>query len=182
MTGFAQKVIAWQKQHGRHTLPWQCEDPYRIWLSEIMLQQTQVATVIPYFERFIARFPTVKSLAEADLDDVLALWGGLGYYARARNLHFAANQIMTQFAGKFPQTRAQLETLKGVGRSTAAAIAVFAFGKREAICDGNVRRVFARHQCLAGDLQKTDRQAALWQLAEARLPKKAPICNATRRG
>src|SRR5499427_6482815 len=125
MQSFAARVIAWQRIHGRSGLPWQGRDPYRVWISEIMLQQTQVATVIPYYERFIARFPDVASLARADLDEVLKLWSGLGYYSRARNLHAAARDITERRAGRFPRTRADLETLPGVGRSTAAAIAAF---------------------------------------------------------
>src|SRR5207237_499368 len=133
----AGRLIRWQARHGRHDLPWQqTRDPYRIWLSEVMLQQTQVATVIPYYERFLARFPDVKSLAGAHLDDVLALWSGLGYYSRARNLHAAARILVESWGGQFPRTREALASLPGVGRSTAGAIAVFAFGEREAILDG----------------------------------------------
>ena len=144
MTPFAHRLAAWQSRHGRNHLPWQSDDPYRVWLSEIMLQQTQVATVLQYYPRFLARFPDVASLAAAADDDVLALWSGLGYYSRARNLHHAARQIMGEHGGQFPRDRAGLETLKGVGRSTAAAIAVFAYGQKEAILDGNVKRLLAR--------------------------------------
>ena len=141
---FSQRLIAWQRQHGRHHLPWQVREPYRVWLSEIMLQQTQVATVLDYYPRFIARFPDVAALAAAPQDDVLNLWAGLGYYSRARNLHKAAKQVVHDFGGVFPPQRQALETLCGVGRSTAAAIAAFAFHGREAILDGNVKRVLCR--------------------------------------
>src|SRR5687768_15604271 len=131
---FATRVVAWQQVHGRHGLPWQgTRDAYRIWLSEVMLQQTQVATVLPYYERFLARYPTVTALAQAPLDDVLALWSGLGYYARARNLHRAAIEVAERFGGVFPVSAEALETLPGIGRSTAAAIAAFASGERRAI-------------------------------------------------
>jgi A/G-specific adenine glycosylase len=170
---FAGRLIRWQVRHGRHNLPWQrTRDPYRIWLSEVMLQQTQVATAIPYYERFLARFPDLKSLAGADLDDVLVLWSGLGYYSRARNLHAAAQTVAESHDGRFPRTREMLASLPGVGRSTAAAIAVFAFGEREAILDGNVKRVLARHFAVrgySGDKRVGNR---LWMLAEAQLPKK----------
>ncbi|TMG92498.1 MAG: A/G-specific adenine glycosylase, partial [Betaproteobacteria bacterium] len=139
MSTLASRLIRWQVRHGRHDLPWQrTRDPYRIWLSEVMLQQTQVATVIPYYERFLARFPDVRSLAGAQLDEVLALWSGLGYYSRARNLHAAAQTVAESQGGGFPRTSKALASLPGVGRSTGAAIAVFAFGEREAILDGNV--------------------------------------------
>jgi A/G-specific adenine glycosylase len=168
---FAARVVAWQREHGRHDLPWQStRDAYRIWLSEIMLQQTQVATVIAYYGRFVARFPDVASLAAAREDDVLALWSGLGYYARARNLHRAARDVVGKFAGAFPVTRAGLEQLPGVGRSTAAAIAAFASGERGAILDGNVRRVLARHAGIGGDPASAAVVARLWSEAEARLP------------
>src|SRR5947208_6887176 len=135
---FAQKLIEWQRRHGRHDLPWQgTRDPYRIWLSEVMLQQTQVATVIPYYERFIGRFADVRSLARASEEQVLALWSGLGYYARGRNLHRAAQEIAER---GFPRAAAEIAELPGVGRSTAAAIAVFAYGERAAILDGNAKR------------------------------------------
>ncbi|MDO5091261.1 MAG: A/G-specific adenine glycosylase [Cardiobacteriaceae bacterium] len=169
-TSFAHRLIAWQRAHGRHHLPWQCDDPYRIWLSEIMLQQTQVATVIPYYQRFLARFPDVVALADAPADDVMALWSGLGYYSRARNLHHAAQQVRDQFHGQFPDTRAGLEKLKGVGRSTAAAIAVFAYGAREAILDGNVKRILLRHAAIDADPTAPATLQQLWRIAEARLP------------
>jgi len=160
---FAEKLIAWQRRHGRHDLPWQgTRDPYRIWLSEVMLQQTQVATVIPYYERFIGRFADVRSLARASEEAVLALWSGLGYYARGRNLHRAAQEIAER---GFPRAAAQIAELPGVGRSTAAAIAVFAYGERAAILDGNAKRVLARNFGVAD-------QAELWLLAQRELPKR----------
>jgi len=169
----AGRLIRWQVRHGRHDLPWQrTRDPYRIWLSEVMLQQTQVATVIPYYERFLARFPDVKSLAGAHLDDVLALWSGLGYYSRARNLHAAARILVESWGGRFPRRREALASLPGVGRSTAAAIAVFAFGVREAILDGNVKRVFARHFAVRGYPGEQRVGNRLWKLAESQVPEK----------
>ena len=168
---FAARVIAWQRTHGRHDLPWQrTSDAYRIWLSEIMLQQTQVATVLPYYERFLARFPTVGDLAAAELDDVMRLWSGLGYYARARNLHAAARAVVERHGGRFPARFEALVELPGIGRSTAGAIAAFASGERRAILDGNVRRVLARHAAIAGDPGSATVMAALWQEAEARMP------------
>lgn len=168
---FADALIAWQRRCGRHDLPWQQDaDPYRVWVSEIMLQQTQVVTVIPYFERFMQRFPNVQSLAEAPLDEVLGLWSGLGYYARGRNLHKAAQQLMREFAGQFPADQQQLMTLPGIGRSTAAAIAAFCFGQRTAICDGNVRRVLARYAGIAGYYGEAAVGERFWTLAESLLP------------
>ncbi len=166
---FAQCLIRWQRLHGRRDLPWQnTRDPYRIWLSEVMLQQTQVATVIPYYQRFLERFADVRSLAGADLEEVLALWSGLGYYSRARNLQSAARQVVAR--GGFPDTREELELLRGVGRSTAAAIAVFAAGRREAILDGNVKRVLARHFAIEGFPGDAAVAQRLWLLAESLLP------------
>lgn len=174
MKSFASRVIHWQQQHGRHALPWQSgrtkRDPYRIWLSEIMLQQTQVAAVIPYFERFVARFPDLSALAAAHEDQVLALWSGLGYYSRARNLHAAARILVGHHAGNFPDTPDAIAQLPGVGRSTAAAVAALAFGRRCAILDGNVRRVLARHAGVAGWPGERKVETMLWQLAESRLP------------
>jgi A/G-specific adenine glycosylase len=168
---FASRITRWQQHHGRHALPWQASrDPYRIWLSEIMLQQTQVATVVPYFDRFVARFPNLAALASAHEDEVLALWSGLGYYSRARNLHAAARAIAACHGGRFPAEPAALEQLPGIGRSTAAAIAALAFGQRCAILDGNVKRVLARHGGLAGWPGDKKVESALWQLAESRLP------------
>ena len=162
---FSEKLIAWQRRHGRHGLPWQgTRDPYRVWLSEVMLQQTQVAAVIPYYGRFLAKYPTVEALAAAREDDVLRLWSGLGYYARGRNLLHAAREVVRR--GSFPDTPESLGELPGVGRSTAAAIAVFAFGRRAAILDGNVKRVLSR--CFG----LTD-EAALWDRAERLLPRES---------
>lgn len=167
---FAPRLVAWQKVHGRHGLPWQVCDPYRVWLSEIMLQQTQVSTVLGYYPRFLDRFPDLATLAAAPVDDVLAYWSGLGYYSRARNLHKAAQQVMCDFGGEFPSARNAIETLPGIGRSTAAAIAAFCFGQRETILDGNVKRVLAR--CFGVDGFPGDKQveAQMWQLAERLLP------------
>jgi A/G-specific adenine glycosylase len=171
MSQFAQTLITWQTAHGRHDLPWQqTRDPYRVWLSEIMLQQTQVDTVIPYYQRFLARFPDVASLAAATLDDVLALWSGLGYYARARNLHRAAQQIVAGHGGRFPASAAELVTLPGVGRSTAAAIAAFCYGEKVAILDGNVKRVLCRHFGIEGNPGERAVEQRLWALAESLLP------------
>lgn len=171
MSTFASRLIRWQVRNGRHDLPWQgTRDPYRIWVSEVMLQQTQVATVIPYYERFLARFPDVGTLARAPLDRVLAVWSGLGYYTRARNLHAAARIVAASSRGRFPRTRPGLETLPGLGRSTAAAVAVFAFGRREAILDGNVKRVLARYFAVRGFPGDTRVEGRLWALAESLLP------------
>jgi A/G-specific adenine glycosylase len=168
---FARKVVRWQKKHGRHDLPWQnTRDAYRIWLSEVMLQQTQVATVIPYFQRFLARFPDIQSLAAAAGDDVLTLWSGLGYYSRARNLHRAAQVVASQYGGRMPNDMAELQSLPGIGRSTAAAIAVFAYGARQAILDGNVKRLLARRFGIAGFAGDAAVMAALWRETERQLP------------
>jgi A/G-specific adenine glycosylase len=173
MTSFAARIVAWQKEHGRHDLPWQgTRDPYRIWLAEIMLQQTQVATVIPYYLRFLSHFPTIGALAAAPLDEVLRLWSGLGYYARARNLHRAAQAVVGEHGGRFPGRLEEVSALPGVGRSTAAAVSVFAFGAREAILDGNVKRVLARYRGVKGfpgDRPVADR---LWREAERLLPRR----------
>ena len=171
MSVIATKLIDWHKQHGRHDLPWQASrDPYAIWLSEIMLQQTQVTTVIPYYVRFMREFPTIRDLGYASLDTILALWSGLGYYSRARNLHLAARQIIQEYHGQFPQHRELIQQLPGIGRSTAAAIAVFAFGQREAILDGNVKRIFARYFGISGYLGERKTLNLLWLKAEASLP------------
>ena len=173
MTDFADRLIAWHRRDGRHDLPWQgTRDPYRVWLSEIMLQQTQVDTVMPYYRRFLERFPDVASLASAPTDDVLALWSGLGYYARARNLHKAAQMVMSCFGGAFPHAAAELETLPGIGRSTAAAIACFCFDERAAILDGNVKRVLCRHFGIEGFPGERKVELELWALAERLLPEK----------
>lgn len=168
---FARLVLHWQRRHGRHQLPWQgTRDPYRVWLSEVMLQQTQVATVLAYYARFLDRFPTVHALAEAPLDEVLALWSGLGYYSRARNLHRAARSVMAEHDGRFPASAQALQALPGIGRSTAAAIAAFCYDERAAILDGNVKRVLARAFAFDGDLARSPEVARLWALAEQLLP------------
>jgi A/G-specific adenine glycosylase len=167
----ASRVIAWQRQHGRHTLPWQnTRDPYRVWLSEIMLQQTQVATVLGYYTRFLQRFPDVAVLAAASIDDVFALWSGLGYYSRARNLHRCAKLVVAGHGGQFPRSSAALATLPGIGRSTAAAIAAFCFGERVAILDGNVKRVLTRVLAFDGDLAVPANERRLWEEATRLLP------------
>lgn len=172
MSEFARRLIAWHRRHGRHDLPWQnTHDPYRIWLSEIMLQQTQVDTVIPYYARFLARFPDLASLAAAPVDEVLALWSGLGYYARARNLHKAAQALVAEHGGRFPTRAAAIAELPGVGRSTAAAIAAFAFGERAAILDGNVKRVLCRVFGIEGFPGERAVEQRLWALAEELLPR-----------
>jgi A/G-specific adenine glycosylase len=168
---FTEQLITWQKSAGRHDLPWQkTRDPYRIWLSEIMLQQTQVSTVIPYYARFLASFPDVRALAAAPIEVVIEHWAGLGYYARARNLHRCAQQIATAYDGRFPESEALLEELPGIGRSTAAAIAAFAFGRRAAILDGNVKRVLCRQFGIEGFPGATAVHRKLWGLAESLLP------------
>ncbi|NMG17691.1 A/G-specific adenine glycosylase [Aromatoleum bremense] len=174
-TTFAARLIDWHRHHGRHDLPWQHTsgrppDPYRIWLSEIMLQQTQVDTVIPYYARFLARFPDLATLAAAPVDDVLALWSGLGYYARARNLHKAAQVVVDLHGSDFPSHAAAIARLPGIGRSTAAAIAAFAFGERAAILDGNVKRVLCRVFGVDGFPGERAVEARLWALAESLLP------------
>nr|MBV6630282.1 A/G-specific adenine glycosylase [Oceanococcus sp. HetDA_MAG_MS8] len=167
----AQRVLGWQATHGRHDLPWQHpRTPYRVWLSEVMLQQTTVSAVIPYFKRFVARFPDVGPLAAAPLDEVLSLWQGLGYYARARNLHACAQRIQEDYGGEFPANREALEALPGIGRSTAAAICAQAFGLPEAILDANVKRVFSRHSAEQEWPGKTAAQKRLWSYAESHLP------------
>lgn len=167
---WADALVSWHRAHGRRNLPWRGTDPYRIWLSEVMLQQTQVATVIPYFERFIARWPTVDALAEAPLDEVMALWSGLGYYARARNLHRAAQMMATEWRSSWPNDPKEWAKLPGVGRSTAAAICAFAFGTRAAILDGNVERVLVRVLGVETPLPDAATRRALWAAAEALLP------------
>ena len=169
--GFARRLIEWQKVHGRHGLPWQgTRDAYRIWVSEIMLQQTQVTAVVPYYQRFMQSFPDVAALALASEDHVLQHWSGLGYYARARNLHRAARVVMNEHGGVFPSTAALIQTLPGIGRSTAAAIAAFAFGESGAILDGNVKRVLARHFGVDGWPGDPKVQAVLWAHAESVMP------------
>lgn len=171
MGDFATLVVQWQKTHGRNQLPWQnTRDPYRVWLSEIMLQQTQVATVKAYFARFLARCPDVASLAAASLDEVLGLWSGLGYYSRARNLHRCAQDVMQLHGGRFPQDAQTLQTLPGIGRSTAAAIASLCFSERVAILDANVKRVVTRVQGFDADVAVAANARALWDVATALLP------------
>lgn len=168
---FSLKVLKWFDVFGRHDLPWQKrQTPYRVWISEIMLQQTQVATVIPYFQRFMKHFPTLTSLANAPLDDVLALWSGLGYYARARNLHKCAQQIVAQRGGRFPRSVEELTTLPGIGRSTAGAIVSLAMQQRAVILDGNVKRVLARYFAVDGWPGQSAIAAQLWALAERLTP------------
>ncbi|WP_100638221.1 A/G-specific adenine glycosylase [Marinobacter salexigens] len=170
---FAANLLKWYNQHGRHDLPWHHNrTAYRVWVSEIMLQQTQVATVIPYYQAFMARFPDVQSLAEAPTDDVLSHWSGLGYYARARNLQKAARSVIENFGGNFPDTQEELESLTGIGRSTAAAILAQAYNKRAAILDGNVKRVLARYHAVPGWPGQTAVQNQLWEHAEAHTPNK----------
>ncbi|WP_233862126.1 A/G-specific adenine glycosylase [Paraburkholderia adhaesiva] len=171
LASFAPRLIEWQREHGRHDLPWQnTRDAYRIWLSEIMLQQTQVSTVIPYYARFLERFPTVEALAAAPLDDVMALWAGLGYYTRARNLHRCAQVVANEHGGRFPSTVDGLAELPGIGRSTAAAIASFAFGARATILDGNVKRVLARVFGVEGFPGEKRVENAMWALAGSIVP------------
>ena len=167
----ASRVVRWQASHGRNKLPWQnTRDPYRVWLSEVMLQQTQVVTVIAYFNRFLERLPNVAALAAASADEVMGLWSGLGYYSRARNLHQCAIEVVRSWGGEFPDTAAQLETLPGIGRSTAAAIASLCFGERVAILDANVRRVLTRVLGFEADLALTVNQSLLWAAATELLP------------
>lgn len=168
---FARLVLEWFDKHGRHDLPWQQDPtPYRVWISEIMLQQTQVATVIPYFERFMARFPEVRDLARSDIDQVLHLWTGLGYYARARNLHKAAGQIMAEFGGEFPQSVEELESLPGIGRSTAGAIAALSMNIPAPILDGNVKRVLTRLNAIEGWPERSAIKNRLWEIADHYTP------------
>ena len=168
---FADRLIAWHTHAGRHDLPWQHPaTPYRVWVSEVMLQQTQVATVIPYFERWMTRLADLPALAGAPLEDVLALWSGLGYYARARNLHTAARQCMDRHAGALPHDLAALMALPGIGRSTAGAILALGSGIRAPILDGNVRRVLARHRAIAGWPGTPVVTQRLWQAADAFTP------------
>ena len=193
---FAHALLAWFDRHGRHDLPWQ-EDPtpYRVWVSEVMLQQTRVAAVIPYFERFMARFPDVDALAVAELDEVLGLWSGLGYYARGRNLHAAARVVRTDHGGQLPETFEGLVALPGVGRSTAGAILALACGQRYPILDGNAKRVLARFHAVTGWPGDTAVRDRLWAFAERHTPRRrvgdytqaimdlgATLCTRTRPG
>ena len=167
----AERLVAWQRQEGRHHLPWQrVRDPYRVWLSEIMLQQTQVSTVLGYFDRFLKRFPDVKALADAPLDEVLTLWSGLGYYSRARNLHRCAQEVVALHGGCFPSSYEALQSLPGIGPSTAAAIAAFCFDERVSIMDGNVKRVLSRVLGWDQDLSLRANEKALWDASQAVLP------------
>ncbi len=171
MARFAQRLLDWFDRHGRKDLPWQHDrTPYRVWVSEIMLQQTQVATVIPYFERFMDRFPTLPQLAAAKQDDVLALWSGLGYYSRARNLHAAAQQVSAEWQGRLPERIEALMALPGIGRSTAGAILAQALGQRHPILDGNAKRVLARFHAVEGWPGRTAVQRQLWEWAEVHTP------------
>lgn len=170
---FAQRLLAWYDRHGRKALPWkQGRDPYRIWVSEIMLQQTQVATVIPYYERFMQRFPDMRALARAPLDTVLERWAGLGYYARARNLHHCARRIVDDHRGRFPRDMEAVAGLPGIGPSTAAAILAFAFGKRHPILDGNVKRVLARYHAIEEPIGARATETRLWALAARHTPER----------
>ena len=171
ITSFSKQLIQWHKKHGRHGMPWQSiTDPYAVWVSEIMLQQTQVATVLERYPKMMKRFPSVAHLARADIDEVLAEWSGLGYYTRARNLHACAKQVVTQHQGQFPSDPLELESLSGIGRSTAGAIAAFAFQARVPILDANVKRVLARLFGIRGALQEKKVTDSLWQLATELLP------------
>ena len=168
---FSQRLLAWYDAHGRKTLPWKKRrDAYPIWISEIMLQQTQVATVIPYFERFMERFPDIGALARARIDSVLHHWSGLGYYARARNLHAAAKIIVREHGGKFPRDIETVKELPGIGPSTAGAILALAFDQHHAILDGNVKRVLSRHHAIIDPVNRRDVEAALWKLAARHTP------------
>ena len=172
-TRVAERVVAWQATHGRNHLPWQqTRDPYRVWLSEIMLQQTQVSTVLDYYARFLARFPDVSALANAPQDEVMGLWSGLGYYSRARNLHRCAQQVVADHGGMFPRTAEVLATLPGIGRSTAGAIAAFCFSERVPILDANVRRVLTRLLGFDKDMASAANERLLWGMAESLLPTK----------
>ena len=171
LDSFAARLLAWFERHGRHDLPWQVDvTPYRVWVSEIMLQQTQVRTVIPYFRRFVERFPDIRTLAEAPLDEVLALWSGLGYYARARNLHRAAGIVTDEHGGELPDSPESLMSLPGIGRSTAAAILALSAGRRHAILDGNVKRVLARYHGVEGWPGRTAVARELWAYAGQHTP------------
>ena len=170
---FGDTVVAWQKKHGRHDLPWQnTQNPYAVWLSEIMLQQTQVVTVREYFARFMTRFPTVSDLAAAHQDEVLGLWSGLGYYSRARNMHRAAQDVVALHGGVFPRDSETLQTLPGIGRSTAAAVASLCFGEPIAILDGNVKRVLTRYLGFKDDLASSKVEKELWAIAQTMLPQR----------
>lgn len=171
MENFAERLISWQKKHGRHHLPWQRnKTPYRVWVSEIMLQQTQVETAIPYYEAFMQRFPNCRSLASADIGEVLALWSGLGYYRRAHNLHKASLIIVEKFSGELPFDIKDLQSLPGIGRSTAHAIASIAFNRSFAILDGNVKRILARYYAIQDPVDSGACEKKLWLLAQELMP------------
>ena len=170
MALFSARIVQWQKQHGRHNLPWQGADAYRVWLSEIMLQQTQVVTVIPYYQRFVESFPTIVALAAATTDEVLSHWSGLGYYARGRNLHKTAKIVVEQYRGDFPRQFEQILELPGIGRSTAAAICALAYHERRSILDGNVKRVLARYLGISGVTSNPTVETLMWLQADALLP------------
>ncbi|GGH50896.1 A/G-specific adenine glycosylase [Comamonas phosphati] len=171
LPSIATAVVQWQATHGRNHLPWQqTRDPYRVWLSEIMLQQTQVSTVLGYYQRFLDAFPDVVSLAAASQDEVLALWSGLGYYSRARNLHRCAQAVVQEWGGAFPRTAEELATLPGIGRSTAGAIASFCFSERVPILDANVRRVLTRVLAFEADLAQARNERLLWEHAQQLCP------------
>ena len=176
MTSFSKKLLDWHQQFGRKGLPWQGEkDPYKVWLSEVMLQQTQVATVIDRYQLFLSKFPNVTDLAKAPLDDVMALWAGLGYYTRARNLHACAKIIVSEFNGKFPIEPEKLNELPGIGKSTARAIAAFCFNHSASILDANVQRLIARIHGIQGSLKTSSENKKLWELADQLLPKDAKL-------
>ncbi len=176
MSDFADRLITWQKVHGRHDLPWQnTTEPYAIWVSEIMLQQTQVTAVVGYYSKFMQRFPTIAALANATQEEVLQYWSGLGYYSRARNIHNAAVTIMDVHGGQFPQDFDTIQTLSGIGRSTAAAIASFAFNQVQTILDGNVKRVLARHFLVEGWPSAPKVEKELWALADTLLPEQQMV-------
>ena len=167
----APRLLNWAAKHGRHNLPWQTDPtPYRVWVSEVMLQQTQVATALPYYHRFTARFPDVSSLAAASLDEVLHHWSGLGYYARARNLHRAAGIVVEQHNGCVPNETGALQALPGIGRSTASAVLALSWGQRHAILDANARRLIARLFAVEGDPAAAETVERLWTLADACTP------------
>lgn len=173
---FVPALIQWQQQHGRHHLPWQqTDDPYHVWLSEIMLQQTQVTTVLDYYQRFLERFPSIECLAQAPVEDVLGLWSGLGYYSRARNLHRCAQTIAQKYQGQFPDAYEALLELPGIGPSTAAAISAFCFGQRVSILDGNVKRVITRVLGYKKDISSSRVQRELWQIAQQLLPSESYV-------
>ena len=172
MTDFSTKLIQWHEDKGRKNLPWQKNpNPYKVWISEVMIQQTQVSTVIPYFKKFIKTFPNIKKLSESDLDKILVLWSGLGYYARARNIYKASQIINNDYGGKVPNTLKKLMSLPGIGKSTAGAILVFGYKKRSAILDGNVKRVLTRYFKIEKDLSLTSTTNYLWKISESLIPK-----------